>query len=132
MRNFVSRLLVLAVASLQIGSCALAQSKSSNTKTKDEDGSLFIAVTWGDTLHSPATDVYIEAHGFIESLRSSRSYVLRQTAPGRYESKVPPAVYDLFISEDTSIPVCKRVQVTPKSTVLLRIDLETDLVYTLR
>jgi hypothetical protein len=132
MRNHISRTLILAAASLQIGGWGLAQSKSPPAITKDDYGTLVIFARWDDTRHTPVTDVYVEAYGFVSSLGSNKSYVLRLTAPGRYEAKIPPAVYDVFVSEGGSIPVCKRIGLTSHGTVFWKIRLKTDLYFTQR
>jgi hypothetical protein len=132
MQSIISRTLILVLASLYFGGWGSAPSKSPSAATKGDYGTLVIFVTWDDTRHTPATNVYVEAHGFVRSLRSSQSYALRSTAPGKYEARIPPAVYDVFISDGISKPVCKRFEVTVHGTVSWRVRLVTDLEYTLK
>lgn len=91
---------------------------------------LVVLVTWGDDNLTPANDVYIEAHGYVVSLAQEKSYVLKMVHDGRYEVSLPPAVYDVFISEGTSKPRCRRVLISPKKTNTWSLNLVTDLVYT--
>jgi hypothetical protein len=132
MRTRIVRTLMLVMACLQVGGWGLAQSKSPPTGAKSDYGTLVVSAKWDDTRHTAATNVYIEAHGFVRGLGASHSYQLLPTESGRYEAKVPPAVYDVFISDGISIPVCKRVQVEAHRTVSWMVQLQTDLEYTLK
>ena len=70
----------------------------------ERNGALVVLVTWGDVSRTPANDVYIDAHGFVRKYNSEKSFVLKMSGVGRYEASVPPAVYDVFVSEGTSAP----------------------------
>lgn len=96
----------------------------------DKDGTLAVLVTWGDMDNTPANDVYVEAHGFVVKDRSEKSFVLKMSHAGRYEASLPPGVYDVFVSEGTSIPRCRRVLVTAGYTGYWTLKLEIDYVYT--
>jgi len=95
-----------------------------------KDGTLIVDVTWGDIDNTPATDAFIEAHGFVPKYNSQRSFVLKMSREGQYEAPLPPAVYDVFISEGTSIPACKRVLIKAGSSTNWTLKLENDYVYT--
>jgi hypothetical protein len=95
-------------------------------RAADEDGRLLVLVAWGDADHSPATDAYVEAHGWVDRYYSNRSYVLKGVAAGRYEASLPPGLYDLFVSESSSSPVCKRLLVRAGSTNTWTVNLEID------
>jgi hypothetical protein len=95
-----------------------------------KDGTLVVLVTWGDVDNTPATDVYIEAHGFVREVNSEKSFVLKMSRAGRYEASLPPGVYDVFVSEGTSIPRCRRFLISPGSTGYWTLKLEIDEVYT--
>ena len=105
----------------------MAQSKPT---LSDVSGRLVVSAQWDDTRHTPATNVYIEAHGYVIALKASKSFILQPTAPGTYEAKLPPAVYDVFISDGISMPVCKRVEVTSHNTISWQVRLDMDLRYT--
>jgi hypothetical protein len=95
-----------------------------------KDGTLVVNVTWGDVDNTPATDAFIEAHGFVPKYNSQRSFILKMSREGQYEAPLPPAVYDVFISEGTSIPACKRVLIKAGSITNWTLKLENDYVYT--
>src|SRR2546423_5240125 len=65
----------------------------------EKDGKLVVLVTWGDIDNTPATDVYVEAYGFVHKYDSNRAFVLKMSRAGRYEASLPPGVYDVFVSE---------------------------------
>jgi len=60
----------------------------------EEDGTLVVLVTWGDDDNTPASHVYIEAHGFVWKYHSEKSFVLNGSTAGSYETSLPQGVYD--------------------------------------
>jgi len=119
-----------------LGALALLPAFLGSGKTGDansptgKDGTLVVNVTWGDVDNTPATDAFIEAYGFVPKYNSQRSFSLRMSRQGQYEAPLPPAVYDVFISEGTSVPACKRVLIKAGSTTNWTLKLENDYVYT--
>jgi hypothetical protein len=103
---------------------------ASHPSESEKDGMLIVQVTWGDVDSTPATDAFIEAHGFVPKYNSEKSFVLKMSRAGRYEAPLPPGVYDVFVSEGTSIPACKRVLIKAASTADWSLKLENDYVYT--
>jgi hypothetical protein len=97
--------------------------------TATENGTLIVLITWGDVDNTPADDVYIEAHTVAAKSSAPASYVLTKVHPGRYESTLPPGVYDVFVSEGSSVPRCRRVQIRPKFQSYWTVKLEIDDVY---
>jgi len=95
-----------------------------------KEGTLVVLVTWGDLNNTPATDVWIEAHGFVPMYHSERSFVLKLSQAGQYEASLPPAVYDVFVSEGTSLPRCNRVLIKSGKKEYRTLKLEVDNVYT--
>ena len=95
-----------------------------------KDGTLVVLVTLGDVDNTPANDVYIEAHGFVGEFRSEKSFVLKKVSAGRYETSLPPGVYDVFVSEDTSEPRCRRMRIREGLGGTWTLKLELDEVYT--
>src|ERR1700686_3000725 len=85
-------------------------------RPSEKDGTLAVFVTWGDLNDTPATNVYIEAYGFVLKYGSHKSFVLKTSAPGQYEASLPPGVYDVFVSEGTSEPRCRRMLIGPGLT----------------
>jgi hypothetical protein len=97
-----------------------------------KDGMLVVLVTYGDVDNTPASTVYIEAYGFVRKYNAHKSFVLKSSQPGRYEVALPAGVYDVFVSEGTSEPRCRRMQVDPGLTSTWTLKLEIDEVYTER
>lgn len=97
-----------------------------SSRPVEKDGTFVVHVTWGDNNNTPATNVYVEAHGFVPQYRTEKSFLLKSTGPGRYQTSLPPAVYDVFVSDGGSTPRCRRVLVTAghvgEWTVKLKID----------
>ena len=94
-----------------------------------KQGTLVVLLTWDDVDKTPAHDVYIEARGFVSKDYGEKSFVLKMAHAGRYEALLDPGVYDVFVSEGTSIPRCRRVLVTEGHTGYWTLMLEHDDVY---
>jgi len=74
--------LVLVLAPLMTGT---AQNAGQHSK---KDGKLVVLVTWGDVDNTPATDVYVEAYGFVPIyLLGSRNY--QESSKGSSASSMP-------------------------------------------
>jgi hypothetical protein len=119
-----SSVFVLTLALLETGRDLHASEPS------DKDGTLVVLVTWGDVDNTPASHVYVEAHGFVVKYREERSFVFKMAHAGRYEASLTPGVYDIFVSEGTSEPRCRRVLISAGSTAYWTLKLEIDEVYT--
>jgi hypothetical protein len=115
--------LVLLLAFLTNGSL------SHSYRDEEKDGTLVVLVTWGDADHSPATNVYVEAHGYVPKYNSKKSFVLSSSLAGRYETSLPPGVYDVFVSDSNSVPACKRVLINAGSTTSWTLRPELDHIY---
>lgn len=72
---------------------------------QDSDGKLVAIITWGDVDNTPAKEVYVEAHGYVERLRAEKSFVFKMANAGHDEVLLPPGVYDVFVSDDISAQV---------------------------
>jgi hypothetical protein len=94
-----------------------------------KDGALLVKVTWGDIDNTPATDVYIEAYGFVEKYDSTKSFILKMSHNGQYEVSLPAGVYDVFVSEGGSLPRCRRLLIRSGLTTYWTLKLEIDDVY---
>lgn len=102
---------------------------SDSYRPEEKNGTLVVLVTWGDAFSTPATHVYIEAHGFVRKYNSTKSFVLNSSHAGRYEASLPPGVYDVFVSDGISMPACKRVLIKADSTTSWTLHTELDNVY---
>ncbi len=104
--------------------CTLRETLSFG-QTSDKSGTLIVSVTWGDVDNTPATQVYVEAHGFLYREHLEKSFVLKSSSAGRYEASLPPGIYDVFVSDGSSTPRCRRVSIVEDSkywTLKLEID----------
>jgi hypothetical protein len=124
---------ILSLRSLSVVLLFLAllptRSVNGGDRPAEKDGTLVVFVTWGDDDNTPANDVYIEAHGFVWKYHSEKSFVLTSSTPGRYETSLPPGVYDVFVSEGTSEPRCRRMRIREGLTTHWTLKLEIDEVY---
>jgi hypothetical protein len=116
-------ILVLVLALLPTGRAQDAGRRA------EKDGTLVVLVTWGDVDNTPANDVYVLAHSFVVKDGLEKSFVFKMSHAGRYEASLSPGVYDVFVSEGTSIPRCRRVLITADYTGYWRLKLEHDDVY---
>jgi len=108
----------------------LTSGKADNAaRPSEKDGTLVVLVTWGDVNNTPATDVYVEAYGFVRKDDSWKSFPLKLSHPGRYEASLPSGVYDVFVSEATSTPRCRRLLVAAGHAGYWTLKLEHDDVY---
>jgi hypothetical protein len=114
--------ILLLLALLSAGSAQSGQ-------PSDKDAALVVLVTWDDADKTPATGVYIEAYTLDVDDVLRRSFVLKMVKAGRYEAALPPGVYDVFVSEASSIPRCRRVLVRAGHGQLWNLMLEHDDVY---
>ena len=131
------RMIPLLLFCLALAGVAIGQSRQSAASMEKavyspsgKEGALVVLVTWGDLNNTPATDVWIEAHGFVPMYHSERSFVLKLSQAGQYEASLPPAVYDVFVSEGTSLPRCNRVLIKSGGKEYWTLKLEVDNVYT--
>ena len=108
---------------------AIGRAADQGSGVSDKDGRVAVSVTWDDAERTPATGVYIEAHGFAVNYVSEKSFVFKMVKAGQYEAALPPGVYDVFVSEASSFPRCRRVLVTAGHTGQLPLMLEHDDVY---
>lgn len=118
LRLWIAFVLVFAV---------LAVGKADNaTHPPEDDGGMVVVVRWGDLNSTLATDVYVEAYGFGRKYNAEKSIVLKMLSDGRYAASLSPGVYDVFVSEGTSIPQCKRMVIGPGHTTYWAVQLEID------
>lgn len=102
--------------------------KAQDAGRSPEKYGLVVLASWDDAYKTPATGVYIEAHSFEVKGVVEKCFTLKMVKAGRYEADLPPGVYDVFVSEASSTPRCKRILVTG-STPYWNLMLEHDDVY---
>jgi hypothetical protein len=117
---------VLLLALLQ------TQKADQGSQASEKEGTLVVLVTFGDVDNTPATDVHVEAYGFVPKYDSEKPFVLKRSNAGRYEASLPPGVYDVFVSEGTSEPRCRRMRIREGMPSTWTLKLEVDEVFTLK
>jgi len=93
-----------------------------------ENGRLVVLVTWGDLDNTPAQNVIVEVHGYVAGLQSPpvAPVALKPVKDGQYEASLQPGLYDVFVSEGTSIPRCTRFRIEAGVTKTWTLKLEID------
>src|SRR5258707_565184 len=99
----------MAVAIIAFGQSPPSAAPPEQAVTYAKDTTFAVLVTWDDAYKTPTTGAYIEAHSFNVNWVSEKSFVLKMVKPGQYEAALPPGVYDVFVSEASSTPRCRRV-----------------------
>lgn len=92
----------------------------------ESNGTLRAIITEGDMDNTPAKGVYVEAYGYVASSKSRQSFVFKMLESGRYEVSLPPGLYDVFISDGSSIPRCRRMRVASGKVSIWLVKLEID------
>ena len=120
-----SGVLILLIAFLLTGMAVGAD------RPVEKDGRLVVIVTWGDTDNTPAQNVIVEVHGYTLGLKSppETPIHLKASHDGRYEASLQPGLYDVFVSEGTSVPRCRRLPIKAGQTNYWTLKLEIDDVY---
>jgi len=86
-----------------------------------ERGKLIVRVLQGDD-NSPARDAFVYVRGHL----GQESTSITPTKPGWFEISLQPGLYDVFVSEGSSLPMCKRIEIKPVSTRMYTAKLELD------
>ena len=91
------------------------------------EGKLIVIVTYGDVDNTPARNVRVYVHGYLPRYADSeKSQVLEATRDGQYEASLSPGLYDILVSEEGSLPRCKRVEINPNERQFWTLRLELD------
>jgi hypothetical protein len=119
----------VAMAAVSLGQSPHSPATSKQASDTGKNGTIVVLVTLDDVNKTPPRDIYVEAHSFNVNWVSEKSFVLKMVKAGRYEAALPPGVYDVFVSEPSSTPRCRRVLVTAGYTGYWSLMLEHDDVY---
>ena len=125
MRRTILLSFCVAMAAISFGQSSRSTAPSEQALDTGKDTTFVVLVNWDDVDRTPTTGAYIEAHSFNVNWVSEKSFVLRMVKPGRYEGALPPGVYDVFVSEASSTPRCRRVLInghTPSWNLMLEHD----------
>jgi hypothetical protein len=95
-------------------------------RTTQKNGRLVVIVVIGDD-YTRAHNVFIYAHGYLpDGYPGETSLALKETQAGWYEASLAPGLYDVFVSEGTSLPRCTRVEIKADKMKFWSLKLETD------
>jgi hypothetical protein len=108
---------------------AIGRAQENSGRSSEKNGTLVLMVTLDDVDRTPPRDLYVEAHGYAVNYIPEKSFIVKKVKLGRYEAELPPGVYDVFVSEASSTPRCRRVLVTAGHTGVWNVMLEHDDVY---
>jgi hypothetical protein len=120
---------VLLCVALTFGQSHNSAKPNQQVEEMVKTGTLVVLMSWNDADTTPATGAYVEAHTFDANGVLEKSFILKMIQAGRYEAALPPGVYDVFISEASSSPRCRRVAVNAGYTPTWKLMLEHDDVY---
>lgn len=112
-----------------LGIFATSQCISAGSPPRN-DVKLVVLITWGDVDNTPAQNVYVEARGYVADIKAKKSFVLNMVRAGDYEVSLPPGVYDVFVSDSSSEPRCRRMRAAVGGLNTWLLKLETDEIYT--
>jgi hypothetical protein len=84
--------------------------KPVTSQPSSDVGFLAISVTTGDD-QGPSSSAFVLVRGYRPVFNGESSTMLKATHDGFFETRLPPGVYDIFVSEVSSVPMCKRVEI---------------------
>lgn len=79
------------------------------------EGRLVVSVTIGDD-KQPYSNAVVYVRGYRPQYNGETSTILQASQKGRFEASLPPGLYDIFVSDASSIPMCKRVEIVANET----------------
>ncbi len=94
-------------------------------RTMQKNGSLVVTVVSGDD-YTRTDNVFVYARGYVPKYPGGTSVALKETHPGWYEASLTPGLYDIFVSESTSLPRCRRVEIRADKIKFWSLKLEID------
>src|SRR5579863_6503293 len=81
-------------------------SPTSGANQVGQEGKLIVTVLLGDN-NAPARDAFV----YIREDMKEISRSISASNPGMFEISLSPGLYDVFVSEGSSLPICKRVEI---------------------
>src|SRR5690348_11126306 len=105
---------------LALLSCLLSLG-SNGAELPQKEGQLIVRVFVGDD-DSQARDAFVYVRGCF----GQPSAAITANRPGQFEKSLPPGLYDVFVSEGSSLPMCKRVEIRPDHAKVYTAKLEAD------
>jgi hypothetical protein len=95
----------------------------------EKNGALVVIVTYGDVDNTPARNVVVEVYGYGRNYPRRKPALLKPSKDGHYEASLQPGIYDVFVSEGSSTPRCRRLEIRAGETSYWTLKLEIDDVY---
>jgi hypothetical protein len=95
----------------------------------EKDGALVVMVTYGDVNNTPARNVVVEVYGYRRKYPREKSVLLKPSKGGQYGASLQPGIYDVFVSEGSSTPRCRRLEIRAGQTSCWTLKPEIDDVY---
>jgi hypothetical protein len=97
-------------------------SPTSGANQVGQEGKLIVRVLLGID-NAPARDAFVYIREDIREISRNIS----ASSPGMFEISLPPGLYDVFVSEGSSLPICKRVEIKVDDRKIFTAKLEPDL-----
>ena len=88
-------------------------------------GTLIVRVFIGDN-NSPSRDAFVYVRGYTRPVYKEVSVMPDKLREGWFELSLQPGLYDVFISEGSSLPMCRRVEIKAGRTRFYTAKLEAD------
>ena len=110
---------LIGVAFIGLFLCVTAP--TSGTDQSPKNGKLVVRVWLGDN-NSPARDAFV----YVKDYLGKSSTALSANQPGVFELSLPSGLYDVFVGEGSSLPMCKRIEIKPDHTKVYTAKLEAD------
>ncbi len=93
----------------------------SGTGQTSQKGKLVVRVSIGDN-NTTARDAFV----YVKDYFGQSSTALSANQPGQFELSLAPGLYDVFVGEGSSLPMCKRVEIKSDHTKMYTAKLEAD------
>ncbi len=88
-------------------------------------GTLIVRVFIGDN-NSPSRGAFVYVRGYRRPVYKEESVIPDKVREGWFELSLQPGLYDVFISEGSSLPMCRRVEIHAGKTKFYTAKLEAD------
>jgi hypothetical protein len=94
-------------------------------QTSPKEGKLVVRVFIGDN-NAPACDSFVYVHGYRYQDNGEVSVAPSPAHEGWFEISLQSGLYDIFVTEESSLPMCRRVEVVAGHTRFYTAKLEAD------
>lgn len=98
---------------------------SSSAQAAEKEGKLVVIVAQGED-NSAARDSFVYIRGYQPKYLGEVSFTPKAIRAGWYEASLPPGLYDVLVSEGSSLPRCKRVEIKAAESKFWSLRLEVD------